>query len=81
MSQRFRRFAEQWIEEHIRPSTMDSFEQGADAWIAQCFAEGAKGGFVPAEMEQEKAHLVAKVAKALAAEHVPDLDKFRGGDF
>src|SRR5947209_6570963 len=50
MSKRFMRFAEQWVEDNVRPATMDSFEQGADAWVAQCLAEGAKGGFSAAEM-------------------------------
>ena len=81
MSKRFMRFAEQWIEDNVRPATMDSFEQGADAWVAQCVAEGAKGGFSAAEIQEEKANIAAKVVKALSAEHAPDLDRFRGGDY
>lgn len=80
MSKRFQRFIESWVERHVRPSSMDSYERSADDLLRQCLEEGARQGFLANEVAEEKAFIAERIKSALEAENLPDLSNMRGGD-
>ncbi|MFO1183793.1 MAG: hypothetical protein U1E56_03275 [Bauldia sp.] len=80
MSKRFQRFVEDWIPQNVRPSSMDSYERSAEDLVRACLEEGARQGFAPNEVAEEKAFIGERIKRVLEAENIPDLGNMRGGD-
>lgn len=69
MSQRFLRWAEAWIEEHIPPGAnpdIESHEARAQRLLETLFAEATTAGFTPTETEEERQRIAPKVLSAVS---------------
>ncbi len=69
MSQRFLRWAEAWIEEHIPPGAnpdIESHEAKAKRLLEALFAAAATAGFTNAEIEEERQRVAPQVLTAVS---------------
>ena len=69
MSQRFLRWAEAWIEEHIPPGAnpdIESHEAKAKRLLETLFAEAATAGFTSIETDEERQRIAPKVLSAVS---------------